>query len=74
MFGHWHDTHYCYAQVMNRDPEQWPKYFADIGRELVVPQQGDGTWGGGHVGPVDTTDIKAKILQIDKEYWPIYRQ
>ena len=74
MFGHWHYTHYYYAQVMYRDPKQWPKYFKDISRELVVTQQGDGGWGGGHVGPVYTTAINATILQLDRGYLPIYQR
>lgn len=74
MFGHWHYTHYYYAQVMYRDLEQWPRYFADISRELVVTQQGDGAWGGGHVGPVYTTAINATILQLDRGFLPIYQR
>jgi hypothetical protein len=74
MFGHWHYTHYYYAQVMYRQPADWPKYFADISRELIVTQQGDGSWGGGHVGPVYTTAINCTILQIDKGFLPVYQR
>jgi hypothetical protein len=74
MFGHWHYTHFYYSQVMYRHPDEWPKYFADISRELTVTQQGDGAWGGGHVGPVYTTAINAMILQLDRSYLPIYQR
>ena len=74
MFGHWHYTHYYYAQVMYRRPDDWPKYFADISRELVVTQQSDGSWGGGHVGPVYTTAINTTILQLDNGCLPIYQR
>lgn len=74
MFGHWHYTHYYYAQVMYRRPQDWPKYFAEISRELIVTQQGDGSWGGGHVGPVYTTSINATILQLDRGFLPVYQR
>jgi hypothetical protein len=74
MFGHWHYAHYYYAQVMYRHPEDWPKYFGEISRELVIKQQGDGSWGDGHVGPVYTTAINTTILQIDKGFLPVYQR
>ncbi|MEZ6064951.1 MAG: prenyltransferase/squalene oxidase repeat-containing protein [Planctomycetaceae bacterium] len=74
MFGHWHYTHYYYAQVMYRRPQDWPKYFAEISRELIATQQGDGSWGGSHVGPVYTTAINTTILQLEKGYLPVYQR
>jgi hypothetical protein len=74
MFGHWHYTHYYYSQVMYRRPDDWDKYFTEIGRELIATQQGDGSWGGSHVGPVYTSAINCTILQLDKGYLPVYQR
>jgi hypothetical protein len=77
-FGHWHYTHYYYAQVMYRNEEDWPKYFDFLREEILAKQtQGgpdDGAWLDGHVGPVYTTAINATILQLDKGFLPIYQR
>lgn len=73
-FGHWHYTHYYYAQVMYRLPEEWPKYIEAIKREMFATQQADGSWGAGHVGPIYTTAINATILQLEKGYLPVYQR
>lgn len=71
--GHWHYTHYYYAQVMFRLGEQkWRKYFDDIGSDIIRKQSPSGAWKEGHVGPVYTTAINATILQLDNGYLPIY--
>ena len=76
--GHWHYTHYYYAQVMYRLEDQWPKYFEEIGGQLVRSQStggsNKGAWMDGHIGPVYTTAINATILQLGKGYLPIYQR
>jgi hypothetical protein len=76
--GHWHYTHFYYAQVMYRDEENWPKYFDFIREEILAKQTrggpADGGWNEGHVGPVYTTAINATILQLDNGYLPIYQR
>lgn len=75
MFGHWHYTHYYYAQVMYRLGEApWQKYAADLNKDIIRKQSADGSWKEGHVGPVYVTAINATILQIDYGYLPIYQR
>jgi len=74
-FGHWHYTHYYYAQVMYRlGGEKWKKYFDAISKDILRQQSAQGAWISGHVGPVDTTAINATILQLDNGYLPIYQR
>ncbi|MGC1276368.1 MAG: prenyltransferase/squalene oxidase repeat-containing protein [Planctomycetaceae bacterium] len=77
-FGHWHYTHYYYAQVMYRDEENWPKYFDFLKEEILAKQTrngpDDGAWIDGHIGPVYTTSINATILQLDNGFLPIYQR
>jgi hypothetical protein len=74
-FGHWHYTHYYYAQVVYRlGDEKWKKYLDDIGQDIVRKQSASGEWKEGHVGPVYTTAINTTILQIDNGYLPIYQR
>lgn len=73
-FGHWHYTHYYYAQVMYRDEKQWEKYLNSIGREIMRKQSHDGGWKEGHIGDVYTTAINATILQLENGYLPIYQR
>lgn len=72
--GHWHYTHYYYAQVMYRMKDDWPKYFKEISTDLVRKQSADGAWKEGHVGPVYTTAINLTILQLGKGYLPVYQR
>ena len=76
--GHWHYTHYYYAQVVYRMEDQWPKYLDEIGGQLVKTQTtagaNRGAWMDGHIGPVYTTAINATILQLGKGYLPIYQR
>jgi hypothetical protein len=75
MFGHWHYTHYYYAQVKYRlGDEEWNKYFDSIGQEIMRKQSANGAWKEGHVGPIYTTAINATILQLDNGYLPIYQR
>ena len=74
-FGHWHYTHYYYAQVMYRlGAGEWDKYFEAIGQEIVRKQSASGAWAEGHVGPIYTTAINATILQLDNGFLPIYQR
>lgn len=77
-FGHWHYTHYYYAQVMYRDEQSWPKYYEFVREEILAKQSrggpNDGAWVDGHIGAVYTTAINATILQLDKGFLPIYQR
>ncbi|MEX1229929.1 MAG: prenyltransferase/squalene oxidase repeat-containing protein [Planctomycetaceae bacterium] len=74
-FGHWHYTHYYYAQVMYRlGGDDWVKYFKEISKEILSKQSASGAWKEGHIGPVYTTAINATILQLDYGYLPIYQK
>jgi hypothetical protein len=72
-FGHWHYTHFYYAQVMYRRKE-WDRYFSEISQELLRTQSANGAWQEGHVGPVYVTAINGVILQLDKGYLPIFQR
>ncbi len=75
LFGHWHYTHYYYAQVVYRlGDDEWNKYFAEVGRDILAKQSANGSWKEGHVGDVYTTAINATILQLDNGYLPIYQR
>ena len=73
-FGHWHYSHYYYAQVMYRDKDLWEKYITQIGTEIIRKQSANGAWKEGHVGPVYTTAINATILQLENGFVPIYQR
>lgn len=74
-FGHWHYSHYYYAQVMYRlGGEEWKNYSRAITQNILRKQSADGSWKDGHVGPVYTTAINATILQLDNGYLPIYQR
>lgn len=73
--GHWHYTHYYYAQVMYRTGgESWLKYFSEISDELIRKQSASGAWKEGFVGPVYTTAINTTILQLGNGFLPIYQR
>ena len=76
--GHWHYMHFYYSQVMYRDPEQWPKYLADLTPQILPKQTRSGpdagAWLEGQVGPVYTTAINCVVLQLDKGFLPIYQR
>lgn len=74
-FGHWHYTHYYYAQVKYRSStEEWNKYIDNIGPQILTKQSANGSWSEGYVGPVYTTAINATILQLDNGFLPIYQK
>lgn len=73
--GHWHYTHYYYSQVQYRlGEEKWSKYFNTIAKQILSQQTANGSWKGGHVGPVYETAINATILQLDNGFLPIYQR
>ena len=75
LFGNWHYAHYYYAQVVYRlGDEEWNKYLADIGKEILSKQTANGSWKEGHIGDVYTTAMNATILQLDNGYLPIYQR
>jgi hypothetical protein len=73
-FGHWHYMHMYYAQVMYRHPDEWPKYYGEISQSVLRSQSANGSWSEGSVGPVYVTAICAIILQLDKDYLPIFQR
>jgi len=74
-FGHWHYTHYYFAQVMYRlGDEKWNKYFDWVSESIIHKQSASGSWKEGHIGPVYTTAINTTILQLDNGYLPIYQR
>ncbi|GAB4139953.1 MAG: terpene cyclase/mutase family protein [Planctomycetaceae bacterium] len=74
-FGHWHYSHYYYAQVVYRlGDKEWKKYMGDVGGAILKKQSADGSWKEGYIGNVYTTAINATILQLDKGYIPIYQR
>jgi squalene cyclase len=89
-FGHDEYTHYYYAQAMYMlgddgwaklfpeskpgDRLTWKKYKESTFPYLVRSQSRDGSWTGGHVGPVFITAVHLSILQLDKATLPIYQR
>jgi len=89
-FGHDEYTHYYYAQscyVLGEDryakmfPNSnakeritWSRYKETVFPGIKNSQGSDGSWQGGHVGPVFITAIHLTILQLDKGTLPIYQR
>jgi squalene cyclase len=89
-FGHDEYTHYYYAQAMyalgetgyaklfptskEADRMTWSKYRKAMFDNLVRSQGSDGSWSGGHVGPVFITAVHLAILQLDNAALPIYQR
>lgn len=89
-FGHDEYTHYYYAQAMyilgddgwakmfpesrEGDRLSWSKYRKATFDNLVRSQGADGSWNGGHVGPVFITAVHLTILQLDNATLPIYQR
>lgn len=89
-FGHDEYTHYYYAQAMyvlgddgwaklfpeskEADRLSWTKYKKAVFDNLKNTQSSDGSWSGGHVGPVFITSVYLTILQLDKGTLPIYQR
>jgi hypothetical protein len=89
-FGHDEYTHYYYAQAIyilgeegyaklfpDSKPEErltWSKYRKATFENLLRTQGSDGSWSGGHVGPVFITAVHLTILQLDNNTLPIYQK
>jgi hypothetical protein len=89
-FGHDEYTHYYYSQAMyilgddgwsklfpeSKESERlgWSKYKKEVFDNLKNTQANDGSWSGGHVGPVMITSVYLTILQLDKATLPIYQR
>ncbi|MSR30811.1 MAG: hypothetical protein EXR99_04820 [Gemmataceae bacterium] len=89
-FGHDEYTHYYYAQAMyslgedgwarlfpetkEADRLSWSKYRKFTFDYLVRTQGADGSWTGGHVGPVFITAVHLTMLQLDSGVLPIYQR
>lgn len=89
-FGHDEYTHYYYAQALyclgddgyaklfpdSREADRltWSKYKKATFDNLVRSQSADGSWTGGHVGPVFITAVHLTILQLDNAVLPIYQR
>jgi hypothetical protein len=89
-FGHDEYTHYYYAQALyilgdegwnklfpgakESDKLSWAKYKKATFENLLRTQGADGSWNGGHVGPVFITAVHLTILQLDKATLPIYQR
>jgi len=88
--GHDEYTHYYYAQAVYMlgdegwskmfpgDPEServtWSKYRANCFKYLKQTQAADGSWTGGHVGPIFITAVHLTMLQLDNAVLPIYQR
>jgi hypothetical protein len=89
-FGHDEYTHYYYSQAMyilgdegwaklfsgakESDSLTWSKYRKATFDNLLRSQGSDGSWNGGHVGPVFITAVHLSMLQLDKATLPIYQR
>ncbi|MCS7304920.1 MAG: terpene cyclase/mutase family protein [Thermoguttaceae bacterium] len=73
--GHWHYSHYYYAQVMYREGGQkWEEYRNKLYERLVREAGPDGAWTQGYIGPVFTTAVNLTILQLERAALPIYQR
>jgi len=76
--GHWHYSHYYYAQVVYREGEKkWEGYRDKIYTRLLNEARSDGKvyyWDQGYIGPIYTTSINLTILQLEKAYLPLYQR
>jgi hypothetical protein len=88
--GHDEYTHYYFAQAVymlgddgykklfpgakETDTLTWTKYRKETFDNLVRTQSADGSWTGGHVGPVFITSVHVCIMQLDKACLPIYQR
>lgn len=88
--GHDEYTHYYFAQAVymlgddgykklfpgakESDTLTWTKYRKETFDNLVRTQSADGSWTGGHVGPVFITSVHVCIMQLDKACLPIYQR
>ncbi len=88
--GHDEYTHYYFSQAVymlgddgysklfpsakDSDKLTWTKYRKEAFDNLVRTQGANGSWTGGHVGPVFITAVHLSMLQLDKGCLPIYQR
>jgi hypothetical protein len=89
-FGHDEYTHYYFSQaiyILGEDgysklfpqskPDErltWSKYRKQTFEYLLRTQGADGSWQGGHVGPIFITAVHLTIMQLDKNCLPLYQK
>jgi hypothetical protein len=74
-FGHWHYTHYYYAQVCYREGgKTWEDYRKKVFERILREAVQDGSWNQGFVGSVYSTAINLTILQLENASLPIYQR
>ncbi len=74
-FGHWHYTHYYYAQVCYREGgKTWEDYRKKVFERILREAGQDGSWNQGFVGTVYSTAINLTILQLENASLPIYQR
>jgi hypothetical protein len=74
-FGHWHYTHYYYAQVLYREGgKQWEDYRTPLYAKILAEANADGSWPEDSIGNVYTTSINLTVLQLEKGALPIYQR
>ena len=56
------------------EPLTWAKYKKATFDNLRNTQSSDGSWQGGHVGPVFITAVHLTILQLEKGCLPLYQK
>jgi len=89
-FGHDEYTHYYYAQAiyilgedgyaklfpqsLPKDRLTWSGYRKKTFDYLLRTQQADGSWTGGHVGPIFITAVHLTMMQLDNNCLPLYQK
>jgi hypothetical protein len=74
-YGHWHYTHYYYAQVLYRQGgKEWEEYRNRLYDKILAEASADGSWIQGSIGPVYLTAVNLTILQLDNGTLPIYQR
>ena len=73
--GHWHYSHYYYAQVLYREGgKSWEEYRNKISARILAEANQEGYWNQGMMGPVYTTAMNLTILQLQRGVLPIYQR
>ena len=74
--GHWHYSHYYYAQVLYRQGgQEWDSYKKEMYEHLLGQVSDNGAWADNSgYGPVFGTAISLTILQLDNAVLPIYQR
>ncbi|MDP6114566.1 MAG: terpene cyclase/mutase family protein [Planctomycetota bacterium] len=68
-------AHYYGAQAMfQAGGKYWKAWYPKIRDDLVRRQRGDGSWKGDEVGPAFGTAMALIVLQIPKQYLPIFQR